>query len=64
MTSASSPSACNSESCGGGGSGGDKDYVPHSEVEKKRKLKISSSIQQLAALLNLEDQVGKVVCAC
>lgn len=38
-----------------------KVYVSHSDVEKKRKQKISGCIQQLAALLQLQDQVGKMV---
>lgn len=39
----------------------EKAYVSHSDVEKKRKQKISSCIQQLAVLLQLQDQIGKMV---
>lgn len=39
-----------------------KVYVSHSDVEKKRKQKISDGIQKLAITLQLQDQIGKLVC--
>lgn len=38
-----------------------KEYISHSDVEKKRKQKISSCIQQLAVTLQLQDQIGTLV---